>query len=221
MWSVRRNVAQRYVLADTFFYCTLARCPGHPLATQGRARTKLVVDQLYLAQLQEVCLKQTRFQKILVGSPVLHNSLLHNYYTMVHSTVLLKAVQQILEKGGPISGRTALECQEVLGIYAGFNLMCELLKEGRSKKISLKDILDLHSHVLSGTDPKPSRLYSIPVLRNIFKPQKIAGVLRKQQVYIGRNNFIPANHKLVPAKMDDFITWFNNCILRMQPLLSR
>ncbi|KAF8374582.1 fic-1 [Pristionchus pacificus] len=117
------------IKADGFYTKSLAINPHQTTALTGRQRTRLVVDEIDENELKELTVMRDSFASML-HSNVVRRVMRESYFAHVYHTVAIEGntlslgeTRSILETGMPISGKSLIEHNEVLGVDAALRYL--------------------------------------------------------------------------------------------------
>ncbi|GFR97441.1 adenosine monophosphate-protein transferase FICD [Elysia marginata] len=184
------------VKADHMYQIALENSPEHGRALLNRNRTAPIVEEIDQERFNRVDQKRTLLYKIPNNHPGLRRAKKEAYFAHIYhtnaiegNTLSLAQTRSIVETRLAVGGKSLREQNEVLGLDSALSFINSTLV-GRVGRLTLQDILDIHTRVLGYVDPTE------------------AGRFRNNQVYVGE--FTPPPASELPEQMDALIEWLNS-----------
>ncbi|RUS73507.1 hypothetical protein EGW08_018722 [Elysia chlorotica] len=183
------------VKADHMYQIALENSPEHGRAMHNRNRTAPIVEEIDQERFNRVDQKRSLLYKIPNNHPGLRRAKKEAYFAHIYhtnaiegNTLSLAQTRSIVETRLAVGGKSLREQNEVLGLDSALSYINSTLV-GRVGRLTLQDILDIHTRVLGYVDPTE------------------AGRFRNNQVYVG--DFTPPPASELPEQMDALIEWLN------------
>ncbi|GFO50559.1 adenosine monophosphate-protein transferase ficd [Plakobranchus ocellatus] len=184
------------VKADHMYQVALENSPQHGRAMLNRNRTAPIVEEIDQETFNRVDQKRSLLYKIPNNHPGLRRAKKEAYFAHIYhtnaiegNTLSLAQTRSIVETRLAVGGKSLREQNEVLGLDSALSFINSTLV-GRVGRLTLQDILDIHTRVLGYVDPTE------------------AGRFRNNQVYVGEFTPPPANE--LPEQMDGLVEWLNS-----------
>ncbi|CAL1535776.1 unnamed protein product [Lymnaea stagnalis] len=184
------------VKADHMYHIALENSPEHSRALQNRKRTAPIVEEIDQARFNRVDQKRTQLYTIPHNHPGLRRAKREAYFAHIYhtnaiegNTLTLAQTRSIVETRLAVGGKSLREQNEVLGLDSALSYINSTLV-GRVGRLTLQDILDVHTRVLGHVDPLE------------------AGIFRTTQVYVG--DFTPPPACDLREHMNQLIEWLNS-----------
>ncbi|CAG5126444.1 unnamed protein product [Candidula unifasciata] len=184
------------VKADHLYHIALEHSPEHTRALENRQRTGPIVEEIDQARFNRVDQKRALLHKIPNSHPALRRAKKEAYFAHIYhtnaiegNTLTLAQTRSIVETRIAVGGKSLQEQNEVLGLDSALSYINSTLV-GRVGRLTLQDILDIHTRVLGYVDPTE------------------AGRFRTTQVFVG--DFTPPAAQELKDHMDQLVEWLNS-----------
>lgn len=187
------------IIRAEHMYCkALQYNSNHKAAIANRRRASPIVAKLDEAMFQRVKRKKEillraikRKENVAVLQKAHHELFLqhiHHTAALEGNTFSIDQARALMETGRAVGGKSVAEHNELLGLAeALLYINSTLLK--KVGNFSVKDLLDLHQHIMGHVDPRS------------------AGQIRNKQVFVSKH--VPPKTRLVPALLEDLVQWLN------------
>uniref|UniRef100_A0A2C9K1D5 protein adenylyltransferase n=1 Tax=Biomphalaria glabrata TaxID=6526 RepID=A0A2C9K1D5_BIOGL len=184
------------VKADHMYHIALENSPEHSRALQNRQRTGPIVEEIDQARFNRVDQKRAQLYRIPHNHPGLRRAKREAYFAHIYhtnaiegNTLTLAQTRSIVETRLAVGGKSLRE-QNIYYAFISLYLTLNSTLVGHVGRLTLQDILDIHTRVLGYVDPTE------------------AGRFRTSQVYVG--DFTPPAARELKSHMSQLVEWLNS-----------